>query len=224
MVNPRASLERSIGDLEGDVVAMGSMVDRAIDRAIDALRRLDREAAASIIADDMAINQRRFDIENKAIRIIATQQPTASDLRRIIAVINIIVDMERMGDHAAGIAKIVRLHPSSEGLLKPLIDVPRMAEKGRDMLRRALDAFVSRDAEAARQIATEDDEVDDLQDQVYNELIFFMIQDPRTVPRATYLIWVSHNLERIADLVTNVCERIVFEATGHMEEMNVSRL
>jgi phosphate transport system protein len=153
---------------------------------------------------------------------MATQQPMASDLRRIVAVLNIIVELERMGDYAEGIAKIVLMHRDTP-LLKPLVDVPRMAEQARDMLRRSLDAFIRRDAPAAIAIAAEDDAVDALYEQIYRELFTYMLQDPKTFDRATWLLWVAHNLERIADRVTNICERVVFEVTGRMEEMNVSK-
>ncbi len=218
----RASFDRELRELQDEGLALGSMVDRAIERSVDALKRLDQEAATEIIQDDLKINQKRFQIEDQAIELIATQQPMARDLRTIVAVLNIIVELERMGDYAEGIAKIVLLH-GDQPLLKPLIDVPRMADKGRDMLRRSLDALVERDAEAAKAIAAEDDEVDALYDQVYRELLTFMLQDPRTIDRATWLLWTAHNLERIADRATNICERVVYEVTGRMEEMNVSK-
>ena len=218
----RASFDRELRELQDEVLALGSMVDRAIERSVDALKRLDQEAATEIIQDDLKINQKRFQIEAQAIELIATQQPMARDLRTIVAVLNIIVELERMGDYAEGIAKIVLLH-GDQPLLKPLIDVPRMADKGRDMLRRSLDALVERDAEAAKAIAAEDDEVDALYDQVYRELLTFMLQDPRTIDRATWLLWTAHNLERIADRATNICERVVYEVAGRMEEMNVSK-
>ncbi len=218
----RASFDRELRELQDEVLALGSMVDRAIERSVDALKRLDQEAATEIIQDDLKINQKRFQIEDQAIELIATQQPMARDLRTIVAVLNIIVELERMGDYAEGIAKIVLLH-GDQPLLKPLIDVPRMADKGRDMLRRSLDALVERDAEAAKAIAAEDDEVDALYDQVYRELLTFMLQDPRTIDRATWLLWTAHNLERIADRATNICERVVYEVAGRMEEMNVSK-
>ncbi|MBI2953805.1 MAG: phosphate signaling complex protein PhoU [Chloroflexi bacterium] len=217
----RVSFEKELGHLQDEVLVLGSMVDKAIDRSIEALKRRDLEEARRIIADDLVINRKRFDIEEQALLVIATQQPMARDLRFIASVLNIITDLERMADHAEGNAKITLLL-GDEPPLKPLIDIPRMALKTRDMLRRALDALVARDAEAAKQIAHEDDEVDALYDQVYRELLTFMIQDPRTITRATYLLWAAHNLERIGDRVTNICERVVFTVTGRMEEMNVS--
>ena len=153
---------------------------------------------------------------------MATQQPLASDLRTIVAVLHIIVDLERMADHAEGIAKIA-LTLADEPPLKPYIDIPRMAQKGVEMLRASLEAFNRRDAQRARTICDEDDEVNALYEQVYRELLTFMIQDPRTIQRATHLIWVAHNLERIADRVTNVCERVVYLVEGRIEELNVSK-
>ena len=154
-------------------------------------------------------------------QLIALQQPVASDLREIISVLNIITELERMGDYAEGIAKIV-LMIGNEPLVKPLIDIPRMCDKAIDMLQRSIDAFLRSDAAAAKAICAEDDEVDVLNDQVYHELLCYMIEDPRTISRATSLIWASHNLERIADRVTNICERIVFLAGGTMKDFKVS--
>jgi phosphate transport system protein len=198
------------------------MVDKAISRSMEALKKRDLELARKVIADDQKINQKRVDTEERCIELIATQQPVASDLRVIIAVLNIIVDLERIGDHAEGIANIV-LMIGDEPPLKPLIDLPRMAEKTRDMLQRSLGAFIKRDADAARKISGEDDEVDNLYDQVFRELLTFMMNDPRTILRATRLIWVAHNLERSADRVTNICERVVFTVTGKMEEIGASK-
>ncbi len=218
----RVALEEGLRALEDGVVELASMVDKAIERSVEALKRLDQEEAKKVIRDDLLINKKRFEIEEQAIELIATQQPMARDLRRIIAILNIIVDLERMADHAEGIAKIVLMH-QDKPLLKPLIDIPRMADKARDMLRRSIDAFIRRDAEAAYKIAAEDDEVDALYDQVYRELLTYMLQDPRTIDRATWLLWVAHNLERIADRVTNICERVIYDVTGRMEEINVSK-
>lgn len=218
----RTTFETELRSLQNEVLVLGSMVDKAIASSIEALKRLDHAEARRIIAADEEINARRFSIEEQAIQLIATQQPMASDLRTIVAVLNIIVDLERMGDHAEGIAKIVLMHEDMP-LLKPLVDIPRMAEKSREMLRRALDAYIQRDPEAARAVAIQDDEVDALYDQIHRELFTYMLQDPRNFDRATWLLWVAHNLERIADRTTNICERVVFEVTGRMEEINVSK-
>ena len=219
---PRTSFERHLHELQDDALVLGSMVEKAIYRSMEALKNRDLELAKQVVADDSEIDRKRFDIEEKCIELIVTQQPVASDLRVIVAVLNIIIDLERMGDHAEGIGKIT-LMIGKEPPLKPLIDLPRMAQKTGDMLRRSLDAFVSRDADAARQISKEDDEIDALYDQVFRELLTFMAEDSKTITRATRLIWVAHNLERSADRVTNICERVVFVVTGKMEEIGVSK-
>ncbi|HIP96364.1 MAG TPA: phosphate signaling complex protein PhoU [Anaerolineae bacterium] len=219
---PRRTFERELQHLQDEMLILGSMVEKAITDSLETLKQRDREAARQVIADDLKINRHRFDIEEACIQLMATQQPMAGDLRAIVAVLHIIVDLERMADHAEGIARIT-LMMGDQPPLKPLIDVPRMAEKGVDMLRRSLEAFIHRDVEAARRICDEDDEVDALYDQVYRELLTYMIADPTTINRATYLLWAAHNLERIADRVTNICERVIFMATGEMEELNVSK-
>lgn len=222
MSTTRATFDRQLAALKDDVLILGSMVDKAIARSVDALKRRDRNEAEMIISDDMKINRKRFEIEDKCLLLLATQQPMASDLRVIAAAMSIITDLERIADHAEGIAKI-NLLMGDEPLLKPLVDIPRMAEKAQDMLRRSLDAFVARDAEGARALASEDDEVDALYDRVYRDLLDFMIKDPSTITRATYLLWAAHNLERVADRATNICERVVFMVTGQMEETNISK-
>jgi phosphate transport system protein len=218
----REAFEEHMRELEVELISMGEMVIKALDSSIRSLKSRDLNQAKRIISEDLLINKQRWDIEEKCIDLIATQQPVATDLREIIALLNIITDLERMGDHAEGIARIVILL-GDEPLVKPLIDIPRMAEKTADMIKRSLEAFVSRDAETARRISREDDEIDKLYEQVYRELLAFMVEDPKTITRATYLIWIAHNLERIADRVTNICERIVFLVTGTMEEINVSK-
>jgi phosphate transport system protein len=218
----RESFKMHIEELEKEVTEMGEMVITAINRSIEALKTLNAGQAEQIIANDANINRKRWDIEEKCINLIATQQPVASDLREIIAVLNIVTDLERMGDHAEGISKIVLMH-GKEPLVKPLVDIPQMAEKTTGMLRRSLDAFLKRDAQAAKAICSEDDQVDLLYDQVYRVLLGYMLENPKTITRATYLIWTAHNLERIADRVTNICERIVFLVEGTAQELNVSR-
>jgi phosphate transport system protein len=218
---PRQTYHLELQNLHDQVLLLGSMVDKAIGRAMDSLVRREPDLARSVIEDDALINRKRYQIEEQGIHLIATQQPMASDLRSIVAILSIVVDLERIGDYAAGIAKITLMH-QDRPLVKPLGNLPRMAQLGRDMLRRALDAFVTLDVDAARTIANEDDAVDELYDRVYHELIAIMIADPQVVDRATWLIWVSHNLERIADRVTNICERIIYKATGELVEINVS--
>lgn len=217
----RTEYLQSLEQLRGDVVAMSSMVDKAISKSIEALIKQDVLMAEAIISGDQIINRQRWDTEEAALLIIATQAPMASDLRNIAAAIHIVTDLERMGDHAAGNAKIV-LDTASEPLLKPLVDIPRMAEIARSMLNDAITSYIEQDAEAARRTAERDDEVDALYDQIYRELLTYMLADTSTINRATHLLWVAHNLERIADRVTNICERVVFAATGELTEINVS--
>jgi phosphate transport system protein len=220
-VSTRTGFDRQLAGLRDDVLILASMVDKAVERSIEALKRRDLNESHMIMTDDAKINRKRFAIEERCLLLLATQQPMATDLRLIAAVMHIITDLERMGDHAEGIAKI-NILMGDEPLLKPLVDIPRMADKTREMLRRSMDAFVNRDAEGAKALAAEDDEVDALYDRVYADLVGYMVKDPATITRATYLLWVAHNLERIGDRVTNICERVVFLVTGKMEETNVS--
>jgi phosphate transport system protein len=219
----RSAFHKKLREIQDDILIMGSMVSKATLLAIEALQKRDLTLANQIIADDKKINRKRFDIEEKCIQLIATQQPMASDLRTIVAVLNIITELERIGDYAEGNAKIT-IMIGNEPPLKPLVDIPRMAEKTADMLNRSLSAFINHDADAANKISAEDDFMDNLYDQVFRELLTFMAEDPKTITRATRLIWVTHNLERSADRVTNICERVVFMVTGKMEESNTSSL
>jgi phosphate transport system protein len=202
-------------ELRDDVVTLSSMVNKAILHASDALQTQDAFMAKQLIADDRLINEYRWKTEQKALLVIATQAPVARDLRTISAVIHIVIDMERMADHAAGIAKIV-VQTAGEPLLKPLVDLPRMCELSRVMLRDSVTAFVDEDQAAALAIVRRDDDVDALYDQVYRELLTFMLADPKTINRATRLLWAAHNVERIADRVTNICEQVVFVETGKL--------
>lgn len=220
-IHPRETLDRQINQLFDEVLVMGSMVEEAVIDSVESLKRRDIEAARQIYYGDQQVNEKRYEIENKCLTTIATQQPMATDLRIMAAILEIITELERIGDYAKGIARINMLM-SDEPLVKPLIDIPRMAELGLDMLKRALDAFVNQDAEAARIIPKEDDIVDALYNQVYLELLTYMMADPGTIDRSNYLIWVAHNLERMSDRVTNICERIVFVATGEILELDIS--
>jgi phosphate transport system protein len=221
MVQTRGMLDRELSQIQDDVLRLGSMVEEAIQRSIEALKRRDVDLAHEIIADDEKINALRYALEEKCLTVIATQQPVAGDLRTIIAAMHITIEMERMADHAEGIARLVtRL--ADEPLLKPLIDVPRMADIACEMLRASLDAFIARDIEAAAAAANRDDELDQLYDQVFRELLTYMLQDPRTISRATFLLWVTHNLERIGDRITNISERVVFMTTGKLRELDGS--
>jgi phosphate transport system protein len=218
----RSEYHRRLKEIQDDILVMGSMVGKAITLATEALKLRDQALAQRIINDDALINRKRFEIEEKCVQLIATQQPMASDLRVIVSVLNIITDLERIGDHAEGNAKIA-IMIGDEPPLKPLIDIPRMTEQAVSMLLRSLDAFIARDAEAARAIIKEDDIMDNLYDQVFRELLLFMVEDPKTVTRATRLVWAAHNLERCADRVTNICERVIFVVTGKMVEEGASK-
>ncbi|QWK09770.1 MAG: phosphate signaling complex protein PhoU [Thermoflexus hugenholtzii] len=219
LMQARVMLERDLSAIRQDVLRLGGMVEQAIDRCIEALKRLDVEMAREIIAFDEEINRMRYQIEEACLETIATQQPMASDLRAIIAAMFCATNLERMGDHAKSIAKLT-IEMADEPLLKPLIDIPRMAQIAKEMLRQVLEAYVEQDPEKARAAVARDDEVDALDEQVYRELITYMMQDPRTIFRATRLLWISHNLERIADRVTNIAERVIFMVTGELQELN----
>jgi phosphate transport system protein len=220
-VQTRGMLDRELTQIQDEVLRLGSMVEQAIQRAVKALKERDVESAQQIITDDAKINALRYAIEENALTAIATQQPVASDLRTIIAATHIAIEMERMADHAEGIAQLVT-RMAGEPLLKPLIDLPRMADIACDMLRASLDAFITRDTQAAMVIGGRDDEIDQLYDQVFRELLTYMLQDPHTINRATFLLWVAHNLERIGDRITNISERVVFMTTGTLKEMDGS--
>jgi phosphate transport system protein len=217
----RKTFEIEIQQVKDDVLVLGSMVEQAIHGAVDSLKKRDLKAAQKLIDDDLEINKKRFEIENKLMILIATQQPMAHDLRLLASTFEIISELERMGDYAKGIANI-NIRMGDSPLLKPLIDIPRMAEKGADMLHRALTAFVNEDVDLAKSLPVEDDEVDALYNQIYRELMTFIIADPKTIERANWLLWVAHNLERVADRVTNICERTVFIATGEMREVKAT--
>jgi len=218
----RITFDRQLIEVQQDMLILATMTENAIERSIEALKERDISLARQIISDDEKINRRRYDIEETCLEIMATQQPLAGDLRTLIAILYIIVDLERMADHAEGIAKIA-IMLADEPPLKPLIDIPRMAQVATEMLRGGLEAFKERDTDRARAICDRDDEVDGLYEQVYRELLTYMLNDPKTIERATHLTWVAHNLERIADRVTNICERVVYMVEGKVEELNVSK-
>ena len=220
-MSTRSTYSRELREIQAEVLVLGSMVDQSISRSIEALKNRDVAEAKRIIDEDALINKKRFEIEDRCLQTMATQQPMASDLRILASVLYVTSDLERMGDHSEGTAKIV-IRMGDEPLVKPLVDIPLMAEKCREMLKDALDAFVRHDAKAAIEIANRDDEVDAIYDRVQRDLLNLMLGDPSVIERATYLVWVAHNLERIADRVTNICERVAFVATGRMQEVNVS--
>ena len=215
----RQTFKRKLRRLQDEVLILGSTVENALVESVELLKRRDLDGATRLIAEDSDINRKRFQIEADALVLIATQQPMAGDLRTLAAILEIVTELERMGDYAKGISRI-SLMIGEKPLLKPLVDLPRMAQKARDMLHQSLDAFVRRDVDLARAIPAQDDEVDDLYNQVYRELLTYIMADPRTIDQATHLLWVAHNLERTADRVTNICERVVFTVTGEMVEMD----
>jgi phosphate transport system protein len=218
----REILDRKIRHLLDEVLILDSMVEEATIDAIEALKRRDLESARRVYYGDAKINAKRFELENDCIITIATQQPImAGDLRLLASILEIVGELERMGDYAKGIAKIC-LKLGDHPPVKPLIDIPRMAEITIDMLHRAVGAFVESDAETARAIPELDDQVDDLYNQVYRELVTVMFSDPTTIDRANLLMWAAHNLERMADRVTNICERTIYVATGELFEVDKS--
>jgi phosphate transport system protein len=221
-MDQRVNFHQHLQATKDDVLLLGSMAMKAINSSVEALVKRDPSRAHRIIEEDSKINQKRFEIENKCIELITTQQPVAKDLREIIAILNIITELERIGDYAEGISKIV-IMIGDEPPLKPLVDIPRMSEITVEMIQKSMQAFSESNAKAAAEVASMDNAVDGLYDQVFRELLTFMMSDPKTINRATRLIWVAHNLERAADRVTNICERVVYTITGKMEEIGVSK-
>ena len=219
MVPTRSTLDQKMRALEDDLIALGSMVEEALVESVDVLKRRDFDASRRLIAADKEINAKRYEIERETLIVIATQQPMATDLRLLASILELATELERIGDYAKGIASI-NLKIGEEPLIKPLIDLPRMAELAADMLHQALAAFVARDTEAARSIIHRDDEVDALYDQVYRELMTLILENPRNIEQANYLLWAAHNLERSADRVTNICERTIFVVTGELADLD----
>jgi len=217
----RESFERELQELKYQLLILGSMVEQAVREAVEALKRRDLAAARRIYDGDQNINEKRYEIEQNCLVLIATQQPMARDLRMLAAILEVNTELERIGDYAKGICKI-NLLIGSDPLVKPLIDIPRMADLGLDMLHRALGAFIAGDADTARSIPDEDDKVDELYNRVYHDLLEMMIVNPTVINGANYLIWAAHNLERLADRVTNICERTVFLATGEIIELDLA--
>jgi phosphate transport system protein len=215
----RQAFDQELGRLQDEVLALGSMVEEALIQSVETLKHRDFAGSRLLIAGDRAINERRYAIEEDALVLIATQQPMASDMRLLAAILEIVTELERMGDYAKGIARI-NLMIGEQPLIKPLIDLPLMAQKAREMLHAALVAFVQRDVEAARAIPQGDDEVDALYNQVYRELISHILEDRHVIEQANQLMWAGHNLERTADRVTNLCERVIYTVTGELTELD----
>ena len=215
----RTAFNQALQELRDDVLRMGSMVDSAIDNAIRALKESNLPLTQQIISEDEKINELRFDIEEDCVKLIARQQPMASDLRTIITAMNIALELERMGDYAKGIAVVVQ-RMGGEPPVKPLIDIPRMADISRELLRQSLDAFLTGDTHQAQIVAQRDDEVDQLYTEIFHELVNIIAADPSLVTRAMFLLFAAHNLERIGDRVTNICERVIFLSTGRLSEFH----
>jgi phosphate transport system protein len=218
-MSTRSVLEKEMTQIRDNLLRLASLVDQAIDRATRALQEHDASLAQLIIDEDKNLNQLRYQVENDCLHVFATQQPLASDLRAIVAAVNIVVDLERMGDHAEGMSKaLVREDANAVGEL--VIDLPRMSESCREMLRLAMDAFLKGDVDKAKEVALMDDELDHMYNQIFSDLIDQMLTGGLPVSRGTYQLWAAHNLERIGDRVTNICERVEFASTGYMQDMN----
>jgi|SRR5450432_3186054 phosphate transport system protein len=215
----RVIFDRSLTGIRDDLLRLVSMADRSIADSIKALVDRNEDLARQVSVNDAALNDLRYTIEEHCYTLIATQQPNATDLRDVVGSLSIATNLERIGDHAAGIARLT-LRMVDQPLLRPLVDIPQMAEVGREMVKGAVDAFLSHDAPLAEQIVARDKDVDALHLRVYNDLIGFMTKDSATIERATYLLWVSHNLERIGDRATNICERAIYAATGELKELH----
>jgi phosphate transport system protein len=218
----RSALDNSMDLMRNDVLRIGSFIEEQVQRAVRALTHHDLSLAHQVIESDAQINELRYRVEAEMLRTLATQQPTARDLRQVISAAHMAIEMERMADHARGIA-LIAVRIGDEPHIKPLIDIPRMQEITCEMIHDALDAFIHMDVERAKAVAERDDEVDALYNQILRELLTFMMQDPKTITQATYLLWVAHNLERIADRATNLCERVIFSATGELGDYKPSR-
>jgi phosphate transport system protein len=214
----RQNFDQELERLQDEVLALGSMVEEALVQSVETLKQRDFVGSRRLIAGDRLINERRYAIEEDTITLIATQQPMAGDMRLLAAILEIVTELERMGDYAKGIARI-NLMIGEQPLIKPLIDLPAMAHKAREMLHAALVAFIQRDVQAARSIPQGDEEVDALYNQVYRELICLILEDPHVIEQANQLMWAAHNLERTADRVTNLCERVVYTVTGELAEL-----
>lgn len=215
----RERFTQELRRLQDEILTLGDMVEGAIRDSVDALKRRDLSTSRRLINYDQRINELRYAIESDTLTLIATQQPMAGDVRILAAILEIASELERIGDYAKGISKI-NLMIGEGPLSKPLIDISRMADKANSMLHRSLGAFVNRDLELARALPAEDDEVDNLYNQVYREFITMIMADPHNIDQATYLLWAAHNLERTADRVLNICERIIYTVTGETLELN----
>lgn len=213
----RVVFEKSLEGIRDDLLRLSSMATRSISDSMKALLDRNADLARQVSANDATLNEVRYAIEENCYTLIATQQPNATDLRNIVGAVSVATNLERIGDHAAGIARLT-LRMIDQPLVKPLVDIPQMAEIGREMVQGAVDAFLSHDTALAERIVARDDDMDRLQDHIYRELLEIMTNDKSTIERATYLLWVSHNLERIGDRAENICERAIYATTGELKE------
>jgi len=212
-------LEKELERLQDEVIDLGVMVERTIIESVEILKKRQIEAARRLIKADSEINRRRYAIEWDALALIARQQPMAKDLRTLAAILEIASELERIADYSKGIAKI-SIQLGSKPLIKPLVDIPRMAELTSDILHRALLSFIDKDVATARSIPAEDRQIDNLYDQIYRELMTYVLSDPRNIDGVSHLMWVAHNLERAADRAVNICERVIFTVTGEQIEFD----
>ncbi len=219
MTETRKSYHQELDELQEEILKMGTLVEEAISNAVTALKERDLDLAQRVIDQDDIIDEMELEVEQKCLKLLALQQPMAVDLRIIGTALKIITDLERMADHATDIAKTtIRLQ--GQPFIKPLIDIPRMAELVQKMVHTALDAYVSQDAQTARDMIKLDDEVDHLYKQIFRELLTYMMQDPSTINQATYLLFVAAYLERVGDHATNLGEWIIYMVTGERVELN----
>ncbi|HRE27381.1 MAG TPA: phosphate signaling complex protein PhoU [Anaerolineales bacterium] len=215
----RLHFDQELHELQDNLLRMASLVDSAIARALQSLNEQDLDLARQIAIDDARINEIRFKIEEQCLLLIAREQPVATDLRAIVAALSIAGEIERMGDHAAGIAKTV-LRMGSQAPIMPLVDLNRMADESRSMLRTSLDSCVKRDSEVAQSVAWRDDVIDGLYQDVFRQIVGLIAEDPTITARAMYLLFAGHNLERIGDRCVNIAERVIFINSGTMKELS----
>ena len=211
--------EEKMSLLQEKLMLMGSLVEESIARSIEALKKQDLELAQAVIDGDDIIDRLEREIEEKCLEVIATQQPMAKDLRRVATLFKMINDLERMADYATSISKIT-LRIANQPLIKPLVDIPRMALLSQKMVKQALDAYVREDVELAAAVGRDDDEVDNLFGQIFRELLTIMMENPKTITQATHLLFVGRWLERISDHATNIAEEVVFLVTGEKRKLN----
>lgn len=219
---PRTTFDTELTDLKTKLLDYGARVQSVVGEGMETLKTRNRVLAETLIQNDEHLNATRYELEEECYMLMATQSPMAGDLREILSILLIAIELERIADHAKNLAEIT-LHMGNEPLLKPLIDLPRMAEESQRMLARALDAFAHNDARAAEAVAEMDDEIDNLYKQIFRELMSYIVEDPRTVTRAMNLLFAAHNVERIGDCITNIAERVVYASTGKLEELNVQK-